>query len=66
VTLASNKANRPGPQRTFPTKAKSYDRNTTAKQLASDLAPVIAAVQKADDALLRVNWPDQSGQTFLS
>jgi hypothetical protein len=38
-------------------KSKSNDSDTTAEQLASDLAPVIAAYEEADNALLRVNWP---------
>jgi hypothetical protein len=38
-------------------KAKSYDSNTTVEQQASDLAPLIAAYEDADNALLRVDWP---------
>jgi hypothetical protein len=42
---------------TFNKKESSYDKNTTTQQVATDLAPVIAAYQEADNALLRVSWP---------
>jgi hypothetical protein len=42
---------------TLERKSKSYDDSTTAEQVASDLAPVIAAYEAADNALLRVKWP---------
>jgi hypothetical protein len=45
----------------FNKKEKSYDRNTRAEEVTSDLAPVIAAFQEADDALLRVDWPPSIG-----
>jgi hypothetical protein len=37
-------------------KTRSYDSNTTTEELGSNLAPVIAAYEDADNAL-RVNWP---------
>ena len=38
-------------------KSKSYGSNTTKAEVVADLAPVIAAYEAADKALLRVRWP---------
>jgi hypothetical protein len=42
---------------TLPKKVNSYTSKTTDAEQAKDLAPAIAAFQKSDNALLRVDWP---------
>ena len=37
--------------------SRSYGSNTTKAEVVADLAPVIAAYEAADKALLRVHWP---------
>ena len=42
---------------TFRKKAADWNDNTTNPQAAKEAAPVIAAFEKADNELLRVDWP---------
>jgi hypothetical protein len=41
----------------FKAKAARWNHNTTGVQAAKDAAPLIAAIQKADRQMLRVEWP---------
>jgi len=40
----------------FQAKAKGWDDNTTGPEAAEDAAPVIAAIRKGNNELLRVSW----------
>jgi hypothetical protein len=42
---------------TFGKKAKRWTTKTTYGQAVNDAAPLIAALEKTDNALLRVHWP---------
>src|SRR5262245_2435934 len=41
----------------FTAKASSWDDQTTNDQAANDAGPVITALEKADNELLRIDWP---------